>query len=234
MRSGLIRVTRRLLGATGAAAMAVAGVLTVGLGPLDRAAAIDVKLTMDEAKKALAAGREPMLAAYTVEGEDEQRKQIAKALSLATEGYVVTPNPSEDPCTRVLFGTKRFTLEEYGRTEAKESVKEGKEIRMPEKFIQKVIDMPIMQIEVHLCGDKEYFAEGVEVVLQQQSGYIKPLDTGRAQRGRKNEGQGAEYRSRFTARFSYDAFDPVAPTKVVVVFPDGRLKEIPADLSEIR
>ena len=158
----------------------------------------------------------------------------AKVLSLATEGYVATPTQSEDPCTRVLFGTKRFTLEEYGRTEAKESVKEGKDIRMPEKFIQKVIDMPIMQIEVHLCGEKEYFAEGAEVVLQQQSKYIKPLDTGRAQRGRKNEEQGAAYRSRFTARFSYDAFDPVAPTKVLVVFPDGRLMEIPADFSKIR
>ncbi len=209
----------------------------VSLGAIatDRAIAIDVNISMEEAKKALAAGREPMLIAYDVKDQDEQRKQIAGVLSKAVAPYEARTDEGNDPCgPRVLFGTKRFTLEEYGRKEAKETVRQKKEVRMPDKFIKKVIGMPIMQIEVHLCGDDEYFAEGAEVAFQQNSKNIRPIDVSPAQKGRKNEGKGPAYRSRFTARFSYDSFDSMAKTKVIVFFPDGKLMEIPADFSKIR
>ncbi|MFO0766008.1 MAG: hypothetical protein U0231_04280 [Nitrospiraceae bacterium] len=39
---------------------------------------------------------------------------------------------------------------------------------MPEEFIQKVIDMPNMEVEVQLCGDDEYVAEKADVVFQQK------------------------------------------------------------------
>ncbi len=84
-----------------------------------------------------------------------------------------------------------------------------------------------------MCGDDEYFAEGADVVFQQNSKNIRPIDVGPPERGRKNEGEGPAYRSRFTARFSYDSFDPTAKTKIVVFFPDGKLIEIPADFAEI-
>lgn len=234
MKSGLIQEGRRLRELAGPRTLALACLLVLGLATVDRAGAIDVKLTMEEAKEALAAGRDPMLAAYSAKTEDEQRKKIATVLSKATERFVAVADQEKDPCTRVMFGTKRFTLEEYGRTEAKESIRKKKDVRMPERFIQKVITMPFMQIDVHVCGDDEYFAEGAEVVFQQGSKNIRPIDIGRAERGRKNEGPGPAYRSRFKARFSYESFDPTAKSKVVMFFPDGKLIEVPADFSKIR
>jgi len=105
---------------------------------------------------------------------------------------------------------------------------------MPDDKIQKYLDMPNLEMEVQLCGDDEYFAEGVQMALQQGSKTIKPVDLSPAEKGRKNEGQGPAYRSRFTARFAYDSFDPNAKTKVMVIFPDGKLSEFEADFSKIK
>jgi hypothetical protein len=87
---------------------------------------------------------------------------------------------------------------------------------------------------VQLCGDDEYFAEGAQVAFQQGSKNIKPVDVSPAERGRKNEGSGPAYRSRFTARFAYESFDPNAKTKVMVFFPDGKMSEFETDLSKVK
>jgi hypothetical protein len=63
---------------------------------------------------------------------------------------------------------------------------------------------------------------------------IKPVDVSPADKGRKNEGQGPAYRSRFTARFAYDSFDPNAKTKILLYFQDGKMLEIDADLSKVK
>ena len=65
---------------------------------------------------------------------------------------------------------------------------------MPDEFIRKVVDMPNMEVEVQLCGDDEYFAEGALIELQQASKKVKAIDVGKAERGRKNEGSGPAYR----------------------------------------
>ncbi|MFM8550756.1 MAG: hypothetical protein ACKOCD_00310, partial [Nitrospiraceae bacterium] len=176
------------------------------------AQAIDVKLTMDEAKKALAAGRAPMEKAET----PEDVKKVMQHASLATR---VGSDPEKDPCgASAILRTKRFWLESFGRKEAAETKKQKKDVRMPDEKIQKYLDMPNLEVEVQLCGDDEYFAEGAQIAFQQGSKTIKPIDVSPADKGRKNEGQGPAYRSRFTARFAYDSFDPAAKTKVQVYF----------------
>lgn len=209
-------------------------VLVLGLCALalcvsdDPAGAIDIKLTMDEARKALDAGRGPMDKANT---PDDVKKVLQQA-SLVTR---VGADPEKDPCgASAILRTKRYRLEAFGRQEAAESKKQKKEVRMPDEFIQKVIDMPNMEIEVQLCGDDEYFAEGAQVAFQQGSKNIKPIDVSPAERGRKNEGAGPAYRSRFTARFAYESFDPNAKTKVIVFFPDGKMVDFDADLSKVK
>jgi hypothetical protein len=155
-----------------------------------------------------------------------------KHVSLATR---VGADPEKDPCgASAILRTKRYRLEAFGRQEATESKKQKKEVRMPDEFIRKVIDMPNLEIEVQLCGDDEYFAEGVKVAFQQGSKTIEPIDISPAERGRKNDGPGRAYRSRFTARFAYDSFDPNAKTKVVVFFPDGKVEEFEADFSKVK
>ncbi|MGQ0810999.1 MAG: hypothetical protein ACT4OO_07225 [Nitrospiraceae bacterium] len=190
--------------------------------------AIDVKLNMDEARKVLNAGRAPMEKAAT----PEEVKKVMQQASMATR---VGADPEKDSCgASAILRTKRFRLEAFGRQEAAETKKQKREIRMPDEFIQKVIDMPNMEIEVQLCGDDEYFAEGVQVVFQQGSKNIKPIDVSPAERGRKNDGQGPAYRSRFTARFAYESFDPNAKTKVIVFYPDGKMAEFDADFSKVK
>lgn len=192
------------------------------------AQAIDVKFTMEEAKKTLESGRAPMEKASSA----EEVKDIMQKASVMTR---VGADPIKDPCSpSAILRTKRFWLEAFGRKEAIESKKEKKSIRMPDPRIQKLLDTPHLEVEIQLCGDDEYFAEGAEVVFQQKSKNIKPIDVSPAQKGRKNEGDGPAYRSRFTARFSYDSFDPMGKTKVVVFLPDGKLMEIPADFSKIK
>ena len=200
--------------------------LVIGTGS---ARAIEVKLSPEEAQKALEAGRQPMDKANT----PEDVKKVLQHAALMTR---VGADPEKDPCgTSAVLRTKRYRLEAFGRQEAAESKKQKKEVRMPDEFIRKVVDMPNMEIEVQLCGDDEYFAEGAQVAFQQGSKTIKPVDVSPAERGRKNDGGiGPAYRSRFTARFAYESFDPMAKTKVIVFFPDGKMSEFEADFSKVK
>ena len=189
---------------------------------------IDVKLTMDDAKKSLAAGRGPMEAANT----PEEVKKVLQQAALATR---VGADPEKDPCgLNAVLRTKRHWLESFGRKEATESKKQKSAVRMPDDKIQKYLDMPNLEVEIQLCGDDEYFAEGAQVAFQQGSKTIKPADASPAERGRKNEGQGPAYRSRFTARFAYDSFDSIAKTKIIVFFPDGKMQEFEADFTKVK
>jgi hypothetical protein len=213
----------RLVGIISGAALVV-----VGLTVSQPVQAIDVKLSMDEAQKALEAGRAPMEKANS---PDEVKKVLQQA-SVVTR---VGADPEKDPCgASAILRTKRYRLEAFGRQEAAESKKKKSEVRMPDEFIKKVIEMPNMEVEVQLCGDDEYFAEGAQVAFQQSGKNIKPVDVSPAERGRKNDSSGPPYRSRFTARFAYESFDPNAKTKVMVVFPDGKLSEFEADFSKVK
>ncbi len=200
------------------------------VGGVGTAWAIDVKLTMEDAKKALTAGREPMEKANT---EDEVKKVMQHA-SMATR---VGADPEKEPCgTSAILRTKRFWLESFGRKEATESKKQKAEVRMPDDKIQKYLDMPNLELEVQLCGDDEYFAEGAKIALQQKGKNIDPVDASQAERGRKIElaDKTAAFRSRFTARFAYDSFDPNAKTKVFVILQDGKMSEFEADFSKVK
>ncbi len=203
-------------------------VVLLSLSVVPSVSAIDVKLSAEDAQKALEAGRAPMDKANT----PEDVKKVLQQASLVTR---VGSDPEKDPCgASAILRTKRYRLEAFGRQEAAESKKKKSEVRMPDEFIKKVMDMPNMEVEVQLCGDDEYFAEGAQVAFQQGSKNIKPVDVSPAERGRKNDGAGPAYRSRFTARFAYESFDPNAKTKVVVFFPDGKMSEIDADFSKVR
>src|SRR6478736_2028747 len=212
--------------AGGVAGCAVVGLLTViGLQPV---LAIDVKLSTAEAQKALEAGRVPMEKATT----PEDVKKVLQQASLVTR---VGADPEKDPCgASAILRTKRYRLEAFGRQEAAESKKRKMDVRMPDEFIKKVVDMPNMEIEVQLCGEDEYFAEGALIELQQGSKKVKAIDVGKAERGRKNEGSGPAYRSRFTAVFAYENFDPNAASVFVVNLQDGKEVRIPADFSKVR
>ena len=71
-------------------------------------------------------------------------------------------------------------------------------------------------------------------MFQQKGKNIKAVDVSPAERGRKNDGEGPAYRSRFTARFAYDSFDPNAPTIIVVTLQDGQEIRFDADLSKVK
>jgi len=198
------------------------------------AGAIDVKMTMEEAKKSLAAGREPMMKASEAAKPDEEIKKVLQHASMVTR---VGADPEKEPCgTSAILRTKRFWLESFGRKEATESKKQNKAIRMPDDKIQKYLSMPNLEVEVQLCGDDEYFAEGVQVAFTQGSKIIKPVDVSPAERGRKIEmpNKATAYRTRFVSRFAYDSFDPNAKTKVVVFFLDGKQIDIEADFSKVK
>ena len=229
MRSAFIGfIVRRSGHGVGLRAFIVMGAVAMWTVAMGQAHGIDAKLTMEEAKKALTAGRDPMEKAST----PEEVKRVLQHASVATR---IGADPEKDSCgASAILRTKRFWLESFGRKEATESKKQKQEIRMPDDKIQKYLDMPNLEMEVQLCGDDEYFAEGVQVALQQGTKTVKPVDVSPAEKGRKNEGQGPAYRSRFTARFAYDSFDPNAKTKVMVFFPDGKLSEIEADFSKIK
>ena len=232
MRSAFTAGDQPIEGGAALGALVMAWSVAAWMGSAEMAYAIDVKLTMEEAKKALEAGRAPMEKAAESSKPDEEIKKLMKQVSLTTR---VGADPEKDPCgAGAILRTKRYRLEAFGRQEATESKKQKKDVRMPDGFIQKVVDMPNMEIEVQLCGDDEYFSDGVKVVFQQGSKTIPPIDMGPAERGRKNEGQGPAYRSRFTARFAYDGFDPSAKTKVVIFFPDGKTEEFEADFSKVK
>lgn len=212
--------------------LAALGYVALAVAP---AQAIDVKLSMDEAKKTLAAGRAPMEAAYKKAKPEERDQEVKRVLQAASTTYSVGADPVKDPCgARVILRTKRHWLESFGRTEARESEKQKHDVRMPDDKIQKYLDMPNLEVEAQLCGDDEYFAEGVQIEFRQGSKSIKPMDVSPADKGRKNEGQGPGYRSRFTARFAYDGFDPNAKTKVLITLQDGKMSEFEADFSKVK
>jgi len=217
---------RSLASVASVVACVVMGLVTVVW--LHTALAIDVKLSPEDAQRALEAGRAPLEKANT----PEDIKKVLQQASMVTR---VGADPEKDSCgASAILRTKRYRLEAFGRQEAAESKKRKMEVRMPEEFIKKVMDMPNMEIEVQLCGDDEYFAEGALIELQPGSKKIKPVDIGKAERGRKNDGSGPTYRSRFTALFAYEKFDPTAPSIFVVNLQDGNEARIAADLSKVK
>lgn len=197
-------------------------------GGIDQVWAIDVHLAMDDAKKALAAGRGPMEKANTVE-------EVAKVIKAADKAIRIGADLEKNPCgTSAILKTKTYWLEYFGRREAAESKRLKQEVHMPEPKIQEILEMPYLELEVGLCGEEEFFAEGVQVALQQGNQTIQPVDIGAPTRGRKIPGSESSFTSRFTARFSYKDFDPQAPTIIAVFFPDGRLINLEADFSKIK
>ncbi len=189
--------------------------------------AIDLSMTLEQAKEALATGRQTMEQAESVEDVTAVMKASERAIRVGAD-------PEVDPCgPHGVLRTRRYWMEYFGRREAAESKRQKQEIRMPETKIQEILDMPYLEVEIRLCGEDEFFAEGAEVALQQDSNTIRPVDIGPAERGRKVAGSDTKYRSRFTARFAYADFDSQAPGTFVVFFPDGKLINIPADFSKI-
>ena len=190
--------------------------------------AIDVTLTMEEANSALAGGRNSMEKA-------EEVKDVATIMKAAEQAIRVGADPEKEPCgPHAILRTRRYWLEYFGRREAAESKRQKQSIRMPETKIQEILEMPYLEVEIRLCGEEEFFAEGADVALQQGTDMVRPVDVGPAERGRKNPGNPPSYRSRFTARFAYADFDPKAKSTLAVFFPDGKLINIQADFSKIK
>ena len=188
---------------------------------------IDLSLSMEDANRSLEAGRQTMETAESVE-------DVAAVMKASEKMSRVGADPEVDPCgTHAILRTRRYWLEYFGRREAAESKRQKQDIRMPESKIQEILDMPYLEVEVRLCGDEEFFAEGAEIALQQGNHMARPVDIGPAERGRKNPGTTPSFRSRFTARFAYADFDPQTPGTLAVFFPDGKLINIPADFSKI-
>lgn len=193
-----------------------------------RSWAIDLDISLEQANEALAAGRQTMEKAESVE-------DVANIMKASEQAIRVGANPEENPCgPHAILRTRRYWLEYFGRREAAESKRQKQEVRMPETKIQEILNMPYLEVEIRLCGEEEFFAEGAEVALQQGRDNIRPVDIGPAERGRKNPGDPPSFRSRFTARFAYADFDPQSDGTLAVFFPDGKLINIPADFSKIR
>ncbi len=189
--------------------------------------AIDLSISMEEAQQSLAAGRQTMENATSVE-------DVAAVMKASEKMSRVGADPEVDPCgPHAILRTRRYWLEYFGRREAAESKRQKQDIRMPESKIQEILDMPYLEVEVRLCGEEEFFAEGAEIALQQGNQTARPVDIGPAERGKKNPGPTTSFRSRFTARFAYSDFDPQAPGVLAVFFPDGHLINIPADFSKV-
>lgn len=203
---------------------------TVGIGVITLPSVsygIDLALSLEEANKSLAAGRQTMETTESVE-------DVAAVMKASEKIVRVGADPEVDPCgTHAILRTRRYWLEYFGRREAAESKRQKQEIRMPESKIQEILAMPYLEVEVRLCGEEEFFAEGAEVAMQQGNLMVRPVDIGPAERGRKNPGPTPSFRSRFTARFAYADFDPQAPGTLAIFFPDGTLINIPADFSKI-
>jgi hypothetical protein len=190
--------------------------------------AINLDITMEQAHSALAAGRQTMEKAESVE-------DVASVMKTSERASRVGADPEVDPCgPHAILRTRHYWLEYFGRREAAESKRQKQEIRMPEAKIQEILSMPYLEVEIRLCGDEEFFAEGAEVALQQGMQTIRPVDIGPAERGRKNPAPATNFRSRFTARFAYAEFDPKAESTLAIFFPDGKLINIPADFSKIQ
>ena len=129
-----------------------------------KAYAINVKLSMEEANQAMAEGRESMEKAEKVE-------EVATIMKAAERSIRVGADPEKDPCgTHAILRTRRYWLEYFGRREAAESKRQKKAVRMPDSKVQEILEMPYLEVEVRLCGDEEFFAEGADVALQQGTG----------------------------------------------------------------
>lgn len=204
---------------------AIAMFTLIGVAPV---LGIEVDLTVEQAAQLLSAGRGPMEKAETVEDVTKLIKAADKAIRIGTD-------PEQEPCSSsAVLKTKSYWLEYFGRREAAESKRLKTHIRMPEAKVKEILQMPNLEIEIGLCGQEEYFAEGAEVALQQNSNNIMPVDKGKPSRGRKIPGSKMDYISRFSARFAYQDFDPMAPANIVVFFPDGKLISLEADFSKVK
>lgn len=190
--------------------------------------AIDVDLTIDQAKQIMAEAREPMEKASS-------NDEMFKIIKSADKGSRIGDDPEIKPCgSSAILRTKTYWFEYFGREEGRRSKVAQQEVRMPEAKIQEILTMPNLEIEIGLCGQEEFFAEGADVALQQGSNNIMPVDKGKPSRGRKIPGSEMDFVSRFSARFPYQDFDPQASTKIVVFFPDGKLINLDADFSTIK
>jgi hypothetical protein len=213
--------------------MAAAGfLLGLGLFLAGPASAIDVKLSIDEAKKLLDESRAAMDHAGKAANSKDELDKVRKQASATV---LVGADPEKDPCgTSAVIFTKRFRLGEFGRKEATESKAQGRDVRMPEEFIKKLLDMPNLEVGLQFCGDDEYFAEGAQVVIQQGSKNVKPVDTGKASKGRPISKDGPPFRTNLSARFAYGSFDPAAKSKIIITLMDGKMLDVDADLSKVK
>ncbi|MBI5854087.1 MAG: hypothetical protein HZB35_02425 [Nitrospirae bacterium] len=212
---------------------AVVGVLFgLGLVVAGPAQAIDVKLTLDEAKKVLDESRAAMAHAGKAANSKDELDKVRKQASATV---VVGADPEKDPCgTSAVLFTKRFRLGEFGRKEAAESKAQGHDVRMPDEFIKKLLEMPNLEVGLQFCGDDEYFAEGAQVVIQQGSKNVKAVDMGKASKGRPVSKDGPPYRTNLSARFAYANFDPAAKAKLIITLMDGKMLEVDADFSKVK
>src|SRR5207247_4785997 len=127
---------------SGVATCTVVGLLTVVV--LQPVLAIDVKVSAEEAQKALEAGRAPMEKANT----PEDVKKVLQQASMVTR---VGADPEKDSCgASAILRTKRYRLEAFGRHEAAESKKRKMDVRMVDEVLKKVVDDALMQVEVKL------------------------------------------------------------------------------------
>ncbi len=190
--------------------------------------ALDVKLTLEQARQIMTSAREPMERASS-------NDEMFNLIKSADKNTRIGDDPETKPCgSSAILRTKTYWFEYFGREEGRRSKVAQKEVRMPESKVQEILNMPNLEIEIGLCGEEEFFAEGADVALQQGSTNVMAVDKGKPSRGRKIPGSGIEYVSRFSARFAYQDFDPQAVTNIVVFFPDGKLVSIEADFSKIK
>jgi len=190
--------------------------------------AINVDVTMEDAGRIMEAAREPM---EQVTSNEEMFQIIQEADRKSRIG----DDPAVKPCgSSAILRTKTYWLEYFGREEARRSKVAQREIRMPEAKIQEILTMPNLEIEIGLCGQEEFFAEGVDVALQQGARNVMAVDKGKPSRGRNIPGSETDYVSRFSARFAYQDFDPNAETTLVIFFPDGTLINLKTDFAAIR
>ena len=190
--------------------------------------AIDVELTLEQAKQIIASARGPI----EKTSSNEEMFTIIKAADKKTR---IGDDPETKPCgSSVVLRTKTYWFEYFGREEGRRSKVAKREVRMPESKIEEILKMPNLEMEIGLCGQEEFFAEGVDVALQQGSNNIRPTDKGKPSRGRKIPGSAMDFVSRFSTRFSYQDFDPQASSIIVVFFPDGKLISLDADFSKIK
>ena len=190
--------------------------------------AIDVELTLEQAKQIMATARGLMEKASSNE-------EMFAIIQAADKKSRIGDDPETNPCgSSAILRTKTYWFEYFGREEGRRSKIAQREVRMPESKIEEILKMPNLEMEIGMCGQEEFFAEGANVALQQGSYNIMPTDKGKPSRGRKIPESEMDFVSRFSVLFSYQDFDPQALSKIVIFFPDGKLISLDADLSKIK